>query len=502
MTTQQHDPSISEYGYQQELSRTLRKFASFAIGFSFISITTGIFTTYGAVLNSSGPLGIWTWPLVAVGVTAVALVFGLLASRIPLAGYAYQWMSRLANPTVGWILGWFMFAFLVVDVVAVDYAVASTVFPSLFGYAATTGNTWLVTGLVALAQACVIGASTVLTERVNSIAVGTEIVGIVGLTVLLLVVGAIRGMLSGPNLFDKAALAHHAGYFGFGSATHAGPWVLAFLLGAFTIVGFDAASNLSEETQDAHKVVPRAMWTSVVISGVIGMGFLIAITVAADNFGKLAASGTPVADVVVAVLGGVVGKIFLVIVAYSIFACGMIIFVSATRLVWAMSRDNRFPGYTELRKVHPRLNTPLAATLTTGVVIEVVLAVFARSTDALFQLFSAATLMPCLLYLVTVILYVVTRSRLPESRGFSLGRWEPAVITVALVWLLFELSIFRDASFHKPWLYVVVMIAIGLVYLVWMLARGRSLEMPKADTDFDHAIQEVTGPRSGSPETT
>jgi amino acid transporter len=84
------------------------------------------------VLANAGPLGIWTWPVVIVGQTFVAFVFGLLAARMPLAGYTYQWASRLANAKIGWLLGWFSFAFLVVDVVAVDYAVASTVLPALF----------------------------------------------------------------------------------------------------------------------------------------------------------------------------------------------------------------------------------------------------------------------------------------------------------------------------------------------------------------------------------
>ena len=117
--------AIEHFGYREEFQRSLRRFASFAIGFSFISITTGIFTTYGSVLASSGPLGIWTWPLVIIGQTMVALVFGALASRMPLAGYSYQWMSRLANPVIGWTLGWLTFAFLVVDVVAVDYSLES-----------------------------------------------------------------------------------------------------------------------------------------------------------------------------------------------------------------------------------------------------------------------------------------------------------------------------------------------------------------------------------------
>src|SRR5467141_996063 len=179
------EEALRKYGYRPEFRRELKRFASFAVGFSFISITTGIFTTYGSVLISSGPLGIWTWPLVIIGQLFVSLVFAALASRIPLAGYSYQWASRLANPKVGWLIGWISFIFLIVDVVAVDYAVAATVIPSLLSYAETPQNAWLVTAIVVLVQMVLILSSTVWSARVNNTAVGTEVIGIVGLTLLL-----------------------------------------------------------------------------------------------------------------------------------------------------------------------------------------------------------------------------------------------------------------------------------------------------------------------------
>src|SRR5947209_2563907 len=124
---------ISEYGASLQ-SLPLRQSGRCHL-LAVVSITTGIFTTYGSVLISSGPLGIWTWPLVIIGQLFVSLVFATLASRIPLAGYSYQWASRLANPKVGWLIGWISFILLIVDVVAVDYALASTVIPSLLNYA-------------------------------------------------------------------------------------------------------------------------------------------------------------------------------------------------------------------------------------------------------------------------------------------------------------------------------------------------------------------------------
>jgi hypothetical protein len=114
------------------------------------------------------------------------------------------------------------------------------------------------------------------------------------------------------------------------------------------------------------------------------------------------------------------------------------------------------------------------------VVTEVILAVFAEQAGVLYNLFSAATLLPAVLYLATVILFAVKRRHLPASHGFDLRRWETPVLVLALVWLLFEMSIFRDASFKDPWIYIAVMTLIGLIYLAYLLVRhGRhGLAMP------------------------
>ena len=141
--------------------------------------------------------------------------------------------------------------------------------------------------------------------------------------------------------------------------------------------------------------------------------------------------------------------------------------MTAVRLVRAMSRDERFPGY----RVSPRFHTPLAATTAVFVIAELILAVFALQTDALFILFSAATLLPALIYAATVALYIAERNSLPPSQGFSRGRWETPVIVLAVIWLIFELTLFRDASFAASWLYIVVMVAIGGVYLVALLVK-------------------------------
>ncbi len=476
----------------QEMARELGWYASFSVAFGFVSIATGIFTTYGSVLATSGPRGIWAWPISVIGQLSIALVFGALAARIPISGYSYQWVSRIVGPVWGWIMGWISFAFLGVVVVAVDYTIASTILPELFRYVGTTQNAWVITAGVVLLQALLVAASTRTTHRVNNAAVTAQLIGMIALTVLLFAVGFLTGKLDFSHLFEAGAVPE-SGYYGLGGATHAGPFALAFLLGAFTIVGFESAANLAEETKDPTRVIPKAMVQAVLSLGVLGFLFLVAITAAAGRIDAAAESATPVATVITAVLGSFVGKILLVLVVVSIFSCGLVITLSGTRLVYAMSRDERFPGWGLLKRVHPRTATPLNATVFMMLVAQIILAVFSRSTDALFQLFSAATLLPAVIYAGTVAMYAVKRRSLPPSRGFSLGRWEVPVLVLAAVWLAYELLIFRDASFRGPWVYVLVLCGIGGAYLAVLIARrGRAaLTMPDM-ADVDRALDGAT----------
>jgi len=53
------DEELERSGYRQQFVRSLRHFESFAVAFSFISITTGIFTTYAFALATGGTRSIW-----------------------------------------------------------------------------------------------------------------------------------------------------------------------------------------------------------------------------------------------------------------------------------------------------------------------------------------------------------------------------------------------------------------------------------------------------------
>ncbi|ATY85793.1 hypothetical protein CVV65_13355 [Kyrpidia spormannii] len=112
---------LEQLGYRQELSRNLSLFSNFAIAFSFISATTGIFSLFGYGLTTGGPAFIWSWPIVFTGQLLVALAMAEVASHYPIAGSIYQWGKHLVGEGYGWIAGWIYLVALLATVAAVDF---------------------------------------------------------------------------------------------------------------------------------------------------------------------------------------------------------------------------------------------------------------------------------------------------------------------------------------------------------------------------------------------
>src|ERR1700735_5239573 len=89
---------LARFGYPQELLRRLGGFSTFAIGFSVISVLTGITSTFGDALGAGGPAGLGRGgPLVAAGTMLIALGMAELASAFPTAGALYHWSALLGG---------------------------------------------------------------------------------------------------------------------------------------------------------------------------------------------------------------------------------------------------------------------------------------------------------------------------------------------------------------------------------------------------------------------
>ncbi|HEY5848751.1 MAG TPA: amino acid permease [Microlunatus sp.] len=468
-----HRPSADDFsensGYEPELKRTLGSFQVFAISFAFISVAVGIFGTYDEVLQGGGPVGIWLWPIAMVGQILVALVYAQFAARIPLSGSGYQWASRLANPKVGWVFGWLAVWNLAIGVVTVDNALASQAFMPLMGLPENEGTARLITLMVLPIQAVLAIFSTRIVGLVNSAAVGLELVIVLVLGVALVIAVALTGNGSVENLTSRGIAENAPNYFGIG-----GGLMLAMIMGLATLQGFDAAANMAEEAKDPFRSVPRAMVGSVAAAGVLGLLFLISLTVAIDDIPRVTASASPVAVIMGDQLGPVVERAFLVAITFAFFGGGLVIMAACSRIVFAMSRDSRFPASRLMRRVNPRTQTPIPATLLV-LVVGVVLMV-ALPGAALLELILATTILPAILYGMTIILYLVVRNRLDRREGaFELGRFELPVAIAALVWMGVVLFVLVTPSESLVSLLVVggLLLAGGLYFAyLWFFNRS------------------------------
>jgi len=466
------DQELQHFGYRSEFDRIIKPFASFAVSVSNTSITTGVFLAVGATFAIAGPAGLWVYLIDGVAMLFVGLVYATLSARMPVAGIEYQWGTRLARPAVGLSLGWLSFGTVAVSAVAVDYVLASTVLPALFGYTSSTTGTLFVCALIIVIQALILGASTRLTTLINSGVIVGELVVVIGLSLLLLIVGAVRHFLVGHNLTTTSG-GSTGSYLAIFGHHGVGPFWLLLSVAFFSIAdGFQGCANVVEETEDASRVVPRAMMQTLTVTIFVQMFFMISVVLVSHHLSALADSSTTVSDVVSALLGTAVDKIFLIFVSFNVFACGMIIFLQATRYTWSMARDGRFPVARVFGKISPRTETPVAATTLCLIFLLAILFIFGHSTESFNNLIAAGGLVAIVTYLLVMLLFAFFGRRIPVPEGrFDLGRWQWPVVGLAVIWLVFCLSIFRS-GFSSAWTYFGGIVGLGVIYVAWVLLAG------------------------------
>ncbi|HEY4457286.1 MAG TPA: amino acid permease [Pseudonocardiaceae bacterium] len=425
---------LAGFGYPQQLHRRLGGYASFAAGFSFVSILTTVFQLFAFGFSFGGPAFFWTWPLVFAGQLTVAFVFAELAARYPIAGCVYQWSRRIGTELVGWFAGWLMLIGQIVSVAAAAIAL-QVVLPSVWSgfqlvggspdLSTITGSTnAILLAIVLVTVTTVINAVGVrLMALINSIGVTCELVGVAVLVALLF--GHAR---RGPGVvFDTGG---HSGYiWGF---------LISALMAAYVMYGFDSAGELSEETRAPRRTAPRAILRALYASGIGGALLLVAALVAAPSLtdGNLATGGLPY--VLTSQLGTGLGRALLIDVAIAIAVCTLAIQTAASRMVFSMARDRMLPGHHVLGRVSPRTGTPIVPSVVVGVLALLILLINLGQAQLFTAVTGVAVVIVYLAYLLVTVPTLIARLRgtLPQAdrAHFSLGRWGVPLNVVAVLW--------------------------------------------------------------------
>jgi amino acid transporter len=344
------EQQLAELGYKQELNRSWSGFSNFAISFSIISILAGCFTTFGVAWNNGGPIAIsWGWPIISIFILIIGFCMSELVSAYPTSGGIYWWASKLGTAKHGYYTGWLNLIGLIAVIASVAYGCA-TFFDAAFGTVSASwaesyslGRVFVMFLVVLLLVSLINIFSSQLMALLNNISVWWHVVGAAIVILVLIFIPAshldintvFTGTINNSGWFDGETSGWQFWFY---------ILPLGFLLTQYTITGFDASAHLSEETEGAAEGAAKGIWRSIFYSAVGGYVLLLAFVFAVQDVDELtAAGGSSIALFGQALPTGWAG-IVLFISAIGQFFCSMACMTSASRMLFAFSRDGAVPG--------------------------------------------------------------------------------------------------------------------------------------------------------------
>ena len=350
---------LAELGYKQELNRSWSGFSNFAISFSIISILAGCFTTFGVGWNNGGPAAIaWGWPIIAGFILIIGLCMSELVSAFPTSGGIYWWASKLGGAKAGYYTGWLNLIGLLAIVASVAYGAATFLDLSLSSFSSSWAAGYSLTRvfilfIVILVIAGLINVfSSALLAAVNNVSVWWHVFGAAAVVLILIIVPP-------SHLSVSKVFTTWVNNTGFNSGNTAGIGFLfyilplSFILTQYTITGYDASAHLSEETHSAADSAAKGMWRSIFYSAIGGWILLLAFVFAVQNVDGVTKGGGAVSVIFSqALTPHWAGTVLIISTAGQIF-CTIACMTSATRMLYAFSRDGAVPGAQLWSKLSP-----------------------------------------------------------------------------------------------------------------------------------------------------
>ena len=231
----------------------LRAVLLFGLAYMTPIIVLGIF---GVIAVKSNGASAGSYLLATVAMLFTALSYGLMAKHFPVAGSAYTYVRKSLDSRLGFVVGWAIlldYLFLPLVIWLIGGAYLQGQFPGVPFWV------WIVAYIVLTSALNVIGLK--VADRTNFVLMTVQL-----LILLFFVILSITHLVSGSQ--SLVSVTPFVGGGGF-SAIAAGAAVAAY-----SFLGFDAISTLTEETYDAERTIPKA----IVLVAFIGGAIFIVVT--------------------------------------------------------------------------------------------------------------------------------------------------------------------------------------------------------------------------------
>jgi amino acid transporter len=351
-------------GYAQELFRSMGGFQNFAISFTIISILAGCLTSFYIAFGQGGPIAVtWGWLIVGLFCIIVSLAMGEIASTYPTAGGLYFWSSKLGSPGWGWFTGWFNLVGQIAVTAAIGYGCA--IFMTAWLNLITSGHygnsfRWILFtyALIMLTAGVINMFKVTITATLNAFSAWWHMIGVLVIVGILIVVPDHHQSIG--YVFGKTVNAS-----GFGGGTTSGivffyVFLTGLLMAQYTITGYDASAHMSEETRQASIGAAWGMVMSVVVSVIFGFILLVAVTFAIPSTqGAIDNIGNIIPWIWETSMSRRWAEFLLFIAVVAQTFCTIASVTSASRMMFAFSRDRAVPGHQLWKRVSKADRIPI-----------------------------------------------------------------------------------------------------------------------------------------------
>jgi amino acid transporter len=435
---------LHRLGYAQVLFRSMGGFQNFAISFTIISILAGCLTSYYIAFNQGGPIAItWGWLLVGGFCIIVALALGEIASTFPIAGGPYFWASKLGSPGWGWFTGWFNLVGQISVTAAIGYgcAVFMTSLLNLVtngGYPNTVRWIFFTYGLILLGAGLINMLKVPITAMLNAFSAWWHMVGVLVIVGVLIIVpdnhksvGYVFGETLNNTGFSGSNLTDIVFVYVF---------ITGLAMAQYTITGYDASAHMSEETRQASRGAAIGMVMAVVVSVIFGFILLTAVTFAlpnATNDEFLGAGQGIVTFAWTTAMSEAWAEFLLFIAVVAQTFCTIASVTSASRMMFAFSRDGAVPGHQLWRRVSKRDRVPV---YTVWAICILAFALMIPTLSNAFVGYAVGTQVSVIGLYIAFVLPIILRLRAGDAyeRGaWHLGRHYKWIDWTAIVWVFF-----------------------------------------------------------------
>jgi choline transport protein len=200
--------------------------------------------------------------------------------------------------------------------------------------------------------------------------------------------------------------------------------------------GSDSIVHISEEVNNASLTVPRVMWWSYLMNAALGFVALLTMLFCIGPLETAVEEETPYLKLFLNTGSQPLAYVLLIILFLLIFSGNITCLATASREVFAFSRDRGFPFSRWLSRMDKKRHIPFNSVYVTSIVSGIICLINLGSTVGFNIVVSLNLLALMSTYMLSIGCIALKRLRgepLPSAR-WSLGRWGLAVNSIGFVY--------------------------------------------------------------------